>query len=260
MPPDARHGAPSGPFAFGWLRAMAAAKASSGLPAPRLTIRRPPSRSSRAARHPGTTSTGHRHHHRRASGVGIGAATRQPRSSATPSRGAPLPAAADRRAPSPTIRRAFRRRQESQRGRTECCRTGQCWAWSRMELSGERLVRIGAPFEQHLHQIEGRLRVGADRAPPRSVEGELVRRGVAHFDGEVQRAVVGVGAELDERSRHVEAIVVDRNHRRRRRVAVLQVRVRAGGRACGRSPSFPARAANINALKPPSDGRHCDAL
>ena len=33
--------------------------------------------------------------------------------------------------------------------------------------------------------------------PPRAVERELIGRRVAHLDGDVERAVVGVGAELD---------------------------------------------------------------
>ena len=87
--------------------------------------------------------------------------------------------------------------------------------------------------------------------PARAVERELVGRGVAHLDGDVERAVVHVGAELDERRRHVEAIVVDRDHRRRRAVAVLEIDVGATGSSRRTSASLPLRAANISAVKPP---------
>ena len=98
-----------------------------------------------------------------------------------------------------------------------------------MELALEPLVRIGAARKQEFHQIKRGQLVRMIRSPPRPVERELVGRGITHLDGNVQRSVVDVGAELDERASNVEAIVVDRHHRRRCGVAVLEIEVGAAG-------------------------------
>ena len=48
-----------------------------------------------------------------------------------------------------------------------------------------------------------------------------------HVDGEVERAVVRIGAEVDQGLCEVESIVDDRDDRRGRAVAVGQLRIRA---------------------------------
>ena len=98
-----------------------------------------------------------------------------------------------------------------------------------MELSGEVLVRIGALLEQQLHQVERRQLVRIVRPQTRSVVGKLIRGRLAHFDGDVKRSIVDVRAELGQRRRHVEPVVVDGDHHRGRAVAVLEIEVRLAG-------------------------------
>ncbi len=94
-----------------------------------------------------------------------------------------------------------------------------------VQLADERLVRIGAAIQQPLDEIERGQLVVMIGAQPRPVVGAHVGRGVVHVDGEVQRTVVRVGAEVDQLAGEIEPIVDDGDHRRREAVAVGQLRI-----------------------------------
>ena len=78
-----------------------------------------------------------------------------------------------------------------------------------MQLADERLVRIGAAVEQQLDEIERRQLVGMIGAQPRAVVRAHVGRRVVHVDGEEQRSVVRVGAEIEQLRGQVEPVVDD---------------------------------------------------
>ncbi len=96
-----------------------------------------------------------------------------------------------------------------------------------MELPLERLVRIGAFVEEQLDQIQRRRLVLDVQAQARTVMGAHVGRGVVHVDGEIERAVVRVGAQVQQLRREIEPIVDDRHHGRREPVAIGQLGIRA---------------------------------
>src|SRR5262245_7677943 len=68
------------------------------------------------------------------------------------------------------------------------------------------------------------------RTQPRTVECELVRGGLAHFNSRVKRTVVDVRAKIPELRSQVVTIVVHRHHGSRSTVAVLDVQVRSAFR------------------------------
>ena len=77
-----------------------------------------------------------------------------------------------------------------------------------MDLADERLVGIGSALEQQLDEIERRELIGMIGAQARAVVGTHVGRRVVHVDGEEKRSVVRIGAEIEQRSGQVEAVVV----------------------------------------------------
>ena len=68
-----------------------------------------------------------------------------------------------------------------------------------VQLADERLVRIGAAIQQQLDEVQRGQLVGMIGAQPRPVVRAHVGRRVVHVDGEVQRPVVRVGAEVEQR-------------------------------------------------------------
>jgi hypothetical protein len=72
-----------------------------------------------------------------------------------------------------------------------------------------------------------------------------------HVDGEIQRAVVRVGAEIDQRLRQIESVVDDGDDRRGDAVAVGQLRIGAALDQRLGDVFVPLRTANINAVNPP---------
>ncbi len=96
-----------------------------------------------------------------------------------------------------------------------------------VHLADERLVRISALVEEQRDQVERGALVREVVAQLRAVVRVPVRRRVAHLDRVVERAVVRVGAELEQRGREIEPIVHDRDHHRGRAIAVARVEVGA---------------------------------
>ena len=168
-------------------------------------------------------ASGHRHHHRRAAQVGIAAARGR--------RGgiglglflhlgrAPL----DLRALGDHQLQRFdigRLRRPEERRRVVVGIAAQRRV---VQLADEGLVRIGSLVEQELHEVERGQRVVEVGAQPRAVARPHVGGGIVHIHREIERPVVGIGAELEHRLRHVEPVVDDRNRHRGGVVAVGQL-------------------------------------
>ena len=97
-------------------------------------------------------------------------------------------------------------------------------------------VGIGSPFEQHLDQIESFQLIRMIGAQTGAVTRSHIRRRVMHVDSEIERAIVGIGAEVDKRPRKIESVIDDGDDERSDVVAVGQTQIRTALRqqACHR--------------------------